>query len=241
MAERISRLEKQFSNLHQSLLFELTEGEGVSVDIFDHALVMLPLAFRTEYQDRVQAMRNTEPHGPGKVTTNIFLHYSPLFTFIDYRLLKHLISELGSDKLKERMDAYAVETEQFKKKTTVAEVMDIWPGNTKIRLDYTMVRTKFKGDPRMYTLEDLDNFRRRFCSELQLSNFIFWLISMEPVQSFFVIWCLPTTVVPEFITNLHLIEEGFYIEENILSLTLILYEGPLHVSLYNYNIMCYYF
>ena len=233
VAERIATLEKQFRDLHQSLLFELIEGEGISATKFFLALEMLPMAFRREYQDKIREMtRNIEPHGPAKVTREIFLHYSPLFTFIDYRLLEHLISEFGKPKLKERMASHVAEVEQFKRETTVADVMDIWPGNTDIPLNYTELKAKFEDDPRMYTLEKLDEFRRKFCSQLRLSEFIFWLISMEPGKSFFVIWCIPTAAVPEFVMNLHLIEEGFYIEENILSLSLTLHKGPLHVSQY---------
>jgi hypothetical protein len=241
VAERIATLEKQFRDLHQSLLFELTEGEGISVTKFFHALEMLPIAFRREYQDTIREMtrntiremtQNIESRGPAKVTTDLFLHYSPLFTFIDYELLRHLISEFGKAKLKERMVVYVAEVEQFKKDTTVADVMDIWPGNTDIHLNYTKLRAKFEGDPRTYTLEKLDKFRRKFCSQLRLSDFIFWLISMEPGMSFFVIWCIPTAAVAELVMNLHLIEEEFYQEENVLSLSLILHEGPLNVSLY---------
>ena len=232
-------LEEKFSDLHQSLLFELTEGEGISVTKFFHALKMLPIAVRKEYQDEIYKMTQkiaSESHGPAKVTTDIFLNYCPLFTFIDYELLRHLSSKFGTEKLKEGMAAYIVEVEQFKKDTTVADVMDIWPGNTGIRLNYTKLKAKFEDDPRTYTLEKLDKFRRKFCSQLRLSEFIFWLISMEPGKSFFVIWCIPTAAVPEFVMNLHLIEEEFYTEENLLSLSLTLHEGPLHVSQYVYKI-----
>lgn len=234
VAERIATLEKQFRDLHQSLLFELTEGEGISVTKFFHALEMLPIAFRREYQDTTHEMTQyIESHGLEKVTTEIFLHYSPLFTFIDYGLLEYLISEFGKAKLKERMASHVAEVEQFKKETTVADVMNIWPRNIDIHLNYAKLRAKFEGDPRTYTLEKLDKFRKKFCSQLWLSNFICWLISMEPGISFFdIIWCIPTAAVPEFVMNLHLLEEEFYIEESVLSLSLILQERPLYVSRY---------
>ena len=105
--------------------------------------MQLLIAFCREYQDTIRAMpRNIEPHGAAKVTADFFLHYSPLFTFIDYGLFRHLISEFGSDTLKLRIAEYVAEVEQFKKETTVAEVMDIWPGNTNIRLNYTKLRAK---------------------------------------------------------------------------------------------------
>ena len=232
VAERIATLENQFSDLHRRLQLELTEGDGILADDFFQALKMLPMAFRREYQGKIHAMSPTAKlRGTTRVTADIFLYYSPLFTFIDYALLKHLISKFGGDTLKEDMAAYVTEVELFKKETTVAEVMDIWPGNTEIRLNYTKLRAKFEGDPRTYTLEKLDKFRRRFCSQLRLSDFIFWLISMEPARSFFVTWYIPTTIVPDIIANMDLIEDRFYLEENILSLTLIDHEGiPFHVS-----------
>jgi hypothetical protein len=234
VAEKITMLEKQFKDLHKSLLFELTEGEGISVTTFFQTLEMLPIAFHREYQEKIRAMKqkiDPESCGTAKVTSHIFLHYSPLFTFLDYGLLKYLISEFGKVELKERMAAYVPEVEKFKRETTVADVMGIWPGNADIPLDYTILRTRFKGEPATYTLEKLDNFRRRFCSHLRLSEFIFYLIAMEPAESFFIIWYIPTIMVPDLITHMDLIEDGFYLEENILSLTLIDHDGvPFHVS-----------
>ena len=155
MSEKIEALEEQFSALHDQFLLELTNG-GVSVKRLLQALTLLPLILRKQYESTIQSMlpelENRE------VVDNIFHRLNPLITFIDYKLLQHLVSKFGSANLKKDMTSYVERVQLFKKVTTVSELINYWPGLEVPGVNYSILRAKLKDDPETYTLEELDCF-----------------------------------------------------------------------------------
>ena len=111
MSSRIEKLEKQFDNIHKRLVTELSEG-GTSVLQILQVLTRLPIAFRRQYED---AIRGILPDLLKKDVIHVFMLLNPLFTFIDYELLSHLVSKFGSSKLKEDMLLYVEKVQLFKK------------------------------------------------------------------------------------------------------------------------------
>ena len=216
IAKRIDTLQKQFRCLHRRLLSELKERR-VSVDGVLEELTLLPIECCKEYESLIQ-QKLPALEKSTRITT-LFNRLNPLFTFIDYGLLQHLISNLGSTELKEDMISYINEVQEFMRETTVGDVIDHWPGDEEAHANYSKLRAKFKDDPKTYTLERLNSFRRRFCSRVRLSEFIFGLISLEPSESFFVTWLIPSVVVPELTKSICQIEHSFYELEHILSIT----------------------
>ena len=86
-------MEEQFGAIHDQFLTELT-NTGVSVDRLLQALTLLPLTLRKQYESTIQGML---PELENKeVVRNLFHRLNPLFTFIDYKLLQHLVSKFGS-------------------------------------------------------------------------------------------------------------------------------------------------
>ena len=217
-AERIETLEGQFDSLHQQLLFEITENEALSGMELLRALTMLPVSLRKEYESSIQQML---PTLEGKNTiTELFLRLSPLFVFVDYGLLHHLISKFGSTKLQEDMKSYVSKVQVFMQETTVADLIDYWPGDEPLHLNYSKLKAKFSGDPKTYTLQRLNNFRRKFCSKIRLSELIFGLISLEAGESFFATWVIPIIIVPELMKAVREIDSSFYQTEHILMISL---------------------
>ena len=216
IAKRIDMLQKQFRGLHRRLLSELNE-QRVSVDDILAELTLLPIECCKEYENLIQQKLPALEEST-RITT-LFNRLNPLFTFIDYGLLQHLISNLGSTELKEDMTSYIDEVQEFMQETTVGDVIDHWPGDEEAHANYSKLRVKFKDDPKTYTLERLNNFRRKFCSRVRLSDFIFGLISLEPSESFFISWLLPTVVVPKLMKSVRQIEHSFYELQHILSIT----------------------
>ena len=217
-AEKIEVLEEQFDDLHQRLMSELTEGECCSGIELLRALTMLPISVRKEYESSIQQMLPTL-EGRGTIT-EVFLRLSPLFIFIDYGLLEHLVLKFGSTKLKEDMSSYVSTVRVFMRETTVGELMNYWPGDEQPHVNYSKLKAKFSNDPKTYTLERLNNFRRMFCSKVRLSEFIFGLIMFEAAESFFAVWLVPTVVVPELMKAASEIDEGFYQMEHVLMVSL---------------------
>ena len=219
VSERIESLEEQFGALHDRFLMELS-NRGVSVDRLLQALTLLPLTLRKQYESTIQSMlpelENRE------VIRNIFHRLNPLLTFIDYKLLQHLVSKFGSAELKMEMMSYVEKVQLFKKVTTVSELIDYWPGLEVPEVNYSKLRAKFDGDPRTYTLEKLDYFRGKFFNHLRLSEFVSVSILMllEHTNSFIATWFVPTVVVPELIKGFSEMDSTFFQIEQVLKLSL---------------------
>ena len=225
---RIETLEKRFTELHQRTLLEMTES-GVPVDKFFNTLLMLPFAFRKEYESTIQGMlqATTEEN----ISTNVvsakhFRQLSPLFVFIDYSLLKHIIDKFGSAMLNKDMLTYVYDVKVFMRETTVGDLMEHWPGHEVPHLNrmYSKLIVQFKDDPQTFTLEKVDRFRRRFCSYVRLSEFVCGLISFEPSESFFAVWIIPTAIAPQLTEAISKIDEEFFQEEHVLAVAVQLYQ-----------------
>ena len=216
IAKHIDTLQRQFRGLHRQFLSELNE-QRVSVDNVLTELTLLPIECCKEYQSLIQQKLPMLEEST-RITT-LFNRLNPLFTFIDYGLLQHLISNLGSMELKEDMTSYIDAVQEFMRETTVGDVINHWPGDEESHANFSKLRAKFKDDPRTYTLERLNNFRRKFCSRVRLSEFVFGLISLEPSESFFVTWLFPTVVVTQLSKLVHQVGHSFYESEHILSIS----------------------
>ena len=226
---KIDTLEEQFDSLHKRLVNELSKGD-TSVEEVLRVLTMLPLKLRREYQSRIQNMLPKLENK--KVVDNLFYHLSPLFTFIDYELLQHLVSKFGSQELKQEMTSYTEKVQLFKKHTTIGELINCWPGLKVPPIDHELLRAKFAGDPKLYTVEKLDSFRNRFFNELQRSEFVTVSILMlvESANSFIAVWFIPTVAVQELTEAISQIDTTFFQTEKILELSLgerTLYQGSV--------------
>ena len=215
----IEALIEQFDCLHERLVNELSEG-STSVDQVLQVLTKLPVTFRKGYENIMQKM--LPKLEKRRVISQLFNCLNPLFTFIDFKLLQHLISKLGSQELKQEMIAYTEKVQLFKKITTISEVMECWPGLKVSHVDHKILKAKFSDDPKSYTLEKLDCFRNRFFNELQLSEFvaISILVAVEPVNSFIAMWFIPTVIVWELMEAFRLMDRTFFQTEQILELSL---------------------
>ena len=238
ISERIETLESQFDNLHQRLMSEVMENEALSGMELLRALTMLPISLRKEYESLIQQML---PALDIKATvTELFLRLSPLFRFIDYGLLDHLISRFGSLELQKDTKSYVSKIQIFMQETTVGDLMDYWPGDEQPHLNYSKLKAKFNDDPKTYTLERLNNFRRKFCSKVRLSELIFGLILLEAGESFFATWLIPTVVASDLKKAVREMDEIFYQAENVLIISLdheVLYSKSTAVVKVQLNIM----
>ena len=212
-------METKFNGLHQRLKSEVTTNR-LTVDEFYQALATLPIAFRMEYERSIQQSLHAveESDGQRVVTSRVFLQFSPLFVFIDYNLLDHMIKKFGSAELKSEMALYIEDVKIFMKETTVGDLIDHWGGGEVSDLNYAQLRAKFRDDPMTYTLERLNRFRRRFCSQVRISKLICCIISFESTESFFATWIIPAAIIPELSEAIQQLDESFFEEEHIISI-----------------------
>ena len=205
----------EFCELHEELISDLVQRR-VSADRLLNSLTMLPDKFRREYESEIQAMLPTlkeEERIP-----KLFLQLNPLFHFLDYDLLDHLINKFGSVDLKAKMSKYLTDINKFMEETTIRDVIDM---NYLRGVDFEnslTLKVKFDGDPKNYTLKQVDRFRTKFCNKTKLSRAIFGLLYCADAHSFFIIWCFPAVM------NLVVINEvtaltrtQFFTEEHVQS------------------------
>ena len=215
----IKTLVEEFDCLHERLVNEVSSG-GTPVREVLRALTRLPFTFKTEYESKIQSMLPELEER--RVIDNLFYRLNPLFTFIDYELLQHLVSKFGSQALKQEMMSYTEKVQLFKKRTTISELINCWPGLKVPPIDHELLRAKFADDPKSYTLEKLDFFRNRFFNELRRSEFVTVSILMlvESANSFIAVWFIPTVPVQELTEAINQIDMTFFQSEQILELSL---------------------
>ena len=216
VVRHIRDLECQFRQLHKNLLTEL-EDKRVSVTQLLCSLTLLPAEIRIEYKTAITEMF---PDLRRESTiSDLFYHLSPLVDFLCYGLLEYVINEFGSETLKKMIISYSDSVLVFMKKTTVKQLMDIWPGQQEIPPNFSKLRAKIDEDPSTYTLYELDQLRKRFCSGVKLTDIVFVLIGLETANSFIIEWLIPSALVPQLMEFARQLDFGFYLREHILKMT----------------------
>ena len=214
---QMEELDSKFRSLHQALLSEL-ESKKVPVRKLVNSLTLLPIQLRQEYE-RAISSKLPDLRGEDEAGDVFRYHLNPLVNFLDYGLIKYVIEQFGSSTLKSMMTTYSGDILVFMKKTTVKQLMDIWPGQQKIPHNFSILRAKLDEDPTTYTLYQLDQLRRRFCGEVKLTEIVLVLIGLETANSFIAEWLIPSVLIPELMESANNLEFGFFLRERILKMT----------------------
>ena len=222
MKQRLDSLEGKISKLNKQLLQDL-QNESITADDILDELTFLPVALRAEYQETIKKeMTNVMFHVESSALPNRSIRYifrlliNPLTTFLDYKLLQHLIFKFGTTKLQQDMTYYVDDVNKFKHETTVAELMEHWNGIEDQSLNYAELKVRFGEDPSECTLESLDERRRRFCSRYRLSELVMILIHLKP-GSFIAVWQIPMQLVGELMECTGQMDDTFFDKETIQS------------------------
>ena len=214
---QMEELDSKFRSLHQALLSEL-ESKKVPVRELVNSLTLLPIQLRQEYE-RAISSKLPDLRGEDEAGDVFRYHLNLLVNFLDYGLIKYVIDQFGSNTLKSMMISYGVDTLIFMKKTTVKQLMDVWPGQQEIPHSFSKLRAKLDEDPKNYTLYQLDQLRRRFCGAVKLTEVVLVLIGLETANSFIVEWLVPTVLVHQLMESAKKLDFGFYLREYILKMT----------------------
>ena len=217
---KIENLEDQFDSLQTRIINELSTKSGLTVQKLLNQLTRLPLSLRREYESsivkRIPSMR-TETQ-----VNELFIHLNPLTSFIDYGLIEYFIKKFGSDALKQDMRSYRSEMIVFMKETTIKQLIDRLPGQAEVPPKFSLIEAKIGENASEYTLEQLNTIRKRYCSELRLSEIVFHLLAVVESNSFIVRWLVPSALVSDImicIKNLYQIFLDYH-KFKITSLTL---------------------
>ena len=218
IANKIENLEDQFNNLRTRIMNELSRPD-ITVQVLLNQLIGLPLSLRREYESSI-AKRIPNMRTETQVNELFIIHLNPLTSFIDYGLIEYVIKKFGSDALKKDMRSYCSEIVIFMKETTIKQLIDHLPGQAEVPPKFSLIEAKIGENPSEYTLEQLNTIRKRYCSELRLSEIVFHLLALLDSNSFIIRWLVPSALVFDIMKSARTIDQSFYQECRITSLTL---------------------
>ena len=171
MESQIKKFERKFQDLNIEARKELEEKHNSRcVEILKDELTSLPRSIAREHHKYVTSL--TKRKHP---FTNLSLFFQHLnlycWNFLEYQVLESLIEGNCSEFLKDKMSRYAKDVEGFRQKTTITDFIkcgrhlvkkkSIPPRFKKITLEHAI-------DPDVYTLAELDAFRKDTLEALQL-------------------------------------------------------------------------
>ena len=173
-------LKNQFDQLNERLVNELRIN-SIPVSRLVDALTSLPAQLKMEYQT-ISSLRFPALVSEGITTDELFIvHLNPRMNFMDHGLLVYLIHKFGSDHLKEDMRSYVHKVEFFKQTTTIEDLVHVYAPVVNISDQpeklLHIIKFQFGKEPRYITLQQLDAVRRKFCSQVKLSEIVLHLIS----------------------------------------------------------------
>ena len=217
MAAVIEDFEDRFRNLHKHTCCELTSHNTDTSEVL-RVLTLLPLKLKKEYGKAIQGMLPTL--SCQQRINELFLHLNPLLSFIDYGLLDHIIKVFCSDFLKGDMRSYSIDMQDFMKQTTISQLIDHLPGQSDIPPKFSLLKARIGRDASECTLEEINIVRKRYCSEVNLSEVIFHLVTVTKSNSFIVHWIVPSVLAYDLATSTRAIESSFFQQNAIISLSL---------------------
>ena len=208
--QRLEFLEESITNLTSQLCLEL-EISGVMVEDLLNKQMIMPDRLRREFQDCLSRDITTFGDIYKSIRHAFNLLINPFTTFLDYKLIEYLISKFGSSQLKKKMVDYVNDVTNFKKETTVAELIDHWDGIEDQSMKFTELQVRLGEDPIKCSLERLDIFRKKFCSRYKLSELVMILIHLKPGP--------PTVHFGDITESVIQGDDPFFDEEKILSIS----------------------
>ena len=221
ISSKIETLEDRFDNLRTQIIDELSAKPNMTVQALLDKLTSLPLSLKREYESSIatsiHSMR-TET----QINELFIIHLNPLTSFIEYGLIEYVIRKFGSDGLKKDMQSYHCDMQTFMKQTTVKQLVDYFPGQPEVPPKFSLIEAKIGEDASKCTLEQLNTIRRRYCSEVRLSEIVFHLVAVVESNSFIVRWLVPSALISRIImlNFTELIDQSFYQECKITSFIL---------------------
>ena len=186
------------------------------------SLTRLPSKLKIEYDSSIsEKIPNIYQ---AKSVEDLFLALGTLIQFIDYHLVKYFISTFGSEQLEADMSLYEKDVKTFMQKTTVGDVMHLWPGRKLRSEDFKELWVKIGDDPNKYTLEKLNKMRNKHCANLKFSAILSAIVDLTPAGSFFAVWSVPTVAVEEVMMAICQVDRAFYESEHV---NMIILDGKL--------------
>ena len=220
IASKIESLVDRFDSLRTRIRLELEAKPDMAVPTILDKLTSLPPLLKKEYYDSSIKKEIPSMCSETQINKLFIVHLNPLTSFIDYGLIEYVIKKFGSDALQRDMRSYCEEMIVFMKETTIKQLINHLPGETEIPPKFSLIKANVGQNASECTLEELNIIRKRYCSEVKLSKIVFHLVAVVESNSFIVRWLVPSALVSDIMKSARTIDQSFYQECRITSLTL---------------------
>ena len=219
IANKIETLENVFDGLRTRIIIELSALPDITVQKLLDKLTCLPLSLKKEYQSSIEE-RISKMREEIKISELFTVHLNPLLSFIDYSLIEFFIKKFGSDKLKKDMRSYCGEMKLFMKETTIKQLINYFPGQPEVPPKFSLVQAKIGMDASKCTLEQINIIRKKYCSEVKLSEIVFHLVAIIDSNSFIIWWIVPQTLFSDIMECKKVMRNRFFQKYRFTYITL---------------------
>ena len=157
----------------------------------DEFILKLPLSIR-EDNEKFFNRNNTEIN---KATTfdELFTCLSTYWSYLNHSLLGGIILRYGTEELKDNIEEFSREVDEFRKVTTIEVFQEIEPSPRLVPpAGFQEFVTKHSLSL-MSTLEDIECIRHEFCEKFHLHKFAFYLVRVLK-GSVLITWLVPHSV-----------------------------------------------
>ena len=182
-------------------------------------LTCLPVSDRTQHRSFIKENLTNIP--PPLTIVNIWTILNLYWDFLNYGLLEHVISNFGSEDLKQQMQDYVDELSTFKQTTRLCDFIESWPcrddGPPEDRLKKVVVKMKHEWS--QCTLRDVESFKKALVHKFFLEEFDMLLQKGEK-GCVCVTWLTSPSIATLLQQNLANIETDFFKKHGIDAVTI---------------------
>ena len=186
--------------------------------VFLSHITCLPASARNQHRSFIEEKLTNIP--PPVTFENIWSILNFYWDFLNYGLLEHVISNFGSQDLKQEMQKYVHEFSMFKQTTWLCDFIESWPcrddGPSEDRLKKVVVKMKHKWS--QCTLQDVESFKKSLVHKFFLPEFDILLQKAER-GCVCVTWLTSPSIATLLQQNLANIETEFFKKHGINAVT----------------------
>ena len=193
---------------------------------FLSCITCLPVSVRTQHRSFIEEKLTNIP--PPVTFAKIWTILNLYWDFLNYGLLEHVISNFGSEDLKQNMQEYVHELSVFKQTTRLCDFIECWPCRDdeppEDRLKKVVVKMRHEWS--QCTLKDVESFKKALVHKFFLPEFDILLQKAER-GCVCVTWLTSPSIATMLQQNLANIETEFFKKHAIDAVTIDGYLTPV--------------
>ena len=190
----MKQLEKKFRVLVSSTKKHMIT-ESVDVSELCDAVTNLPTTLKEEHKKFIKEKEDEISKAEG--IDKVFRIANKYWDFLNYSLLQYIIDEYGSDEIQSEMEAFDEEIRSFRRNTLLKPFSKVYKRKPELENEKEMkklISVHEKIDLATATLEDVEKFRNKLCSELSLYEFSLQLAEIQD-GCLMLTWLVSTSLV----------------------------------------------